>query len=115
MSGDVLAAKKAGTAGIEAVEMLELCVQCPASVLRALLDSMTAGAPAASLAQLAQRLQGALDPGGAGERGILLVYNDLLESSGACGAALRAGGLKWNGCRLLSFRVGCCLPGAQWG
>ena len=79
---EVLAAKKAGTAGVETVEMLELCVQCPASVLRALLDSMTAGASAACLSQLAQRVQGALDADGAGERGLLLVYNDLLESPG---------------------------------
>lgn len=78
----VWAAKKAGTASIETAEMLELCVTCPTSVLRTLLDCMVAGASSIVLVQLAQRLQGALDVTGAGECGLLLVYNDLLESPG---------------------------------
>ena len=76
------AAKKKGAAGIEPAEMLELCVQCPASVLRMLLDCMVSGASTASLSQLSQRLQGTMDATGAGECGLLLVYNDLLESPG---------------------------------
>ena len=34
--GAILAAKQAGTAGVKEKYLLELCVQCPASVLRAL-------------------------------------------------------------------------------
>ena len=79
----VRAAKKAGTAGVEAVDMLELCVKCPASMLRTLLDCMTTGIQSSSLAELAELLAEALDPAGAGERGVLLVYNDLMESPGS--------------------------------
>jgi hypothetical protein len=83
----VMAAKRAGTAGVEAVEVLELCVTCPSSVLRTLLDCMTSGVVTASLPILAARLAAALDPDGAGERGVLPVYNDLMESPGVVSRA----------------------------
>ena len=84
MGDVVLAAKKAGVASIESIDMLELCVQCPARLLRTLLDCMLLGTTATSLALLSQQLQAAMDEGGAGgERGVLLVYRDLLESPGA--------------------------------
>ena len=115
--GAILAAKQAGTAGVKEKYLLELCVQCPASVLRALLDCMVAGASAATLAHLAevgprtacascvlprggrahacdtrghpvQRLRAGMDVSGAGERGVLLVYRDLLRSPGGVQAAV---------------------------
>lgn len=53
--GEVLAAKQEGLAGVVKKEcLLELCVQCPASVLRTLLDCMVAGASAATLGHLAE-------------------------------------------------------------
>ena len=90
----VLAAKKAGTAVLEAVDLLELCVQCPASVLRTLLDFMVTGASDASLAELGLRLQAAMDVDGAGERGVLLVYNELLESPGEISLCIRVDAMK---------------------
>lgn len=84
----LLGAKKAGTAVIEPIELLELCVQCPATLLRTLLDCMVAGVSVTSLVQLSQKLQGAMDSTGAGERGVLLVYNELLESPGGVQAAV---------------------------
>ena len=53
-----------------------------AELLRTLLDSMETGASATDLAELATRLQACMDPAGAGERGVLAVYNDLLEQPG---------------------------------
>eukprot|EP00961_Rhodomonas_salina_P171019 2305805-Rhodomonas_salina.2 len=77
-----LEAKRAGAAGADAAELLELCVQIPASLLNALLSALMNGTDANSLVLLAEELAQRKDEDGAGEKGILAVYRELLECPG---------------------------------
>ena len=83
-------AKKAGLAGVDAAKLLEICVQFPTQLLRQLLGGLSRGITQENLTSLSSKLTAAKVPDGAGEGGILAVYNEVLESPGGIQAAFVA-------------------------
>ena len=83
-------AKKAGTAGVDAAEFLEICVQYPTRLLRQMLTGFCNGITREELQTLGEQMCAARVADGAGEGGVLAIYKEVLECPGGIQAAVVA-------------------------